>query len=444
MSTERWPGESWTTMSKKKLREQLQLLTLAQLALNSCEMGRRRVADIEIPEHVQPVKARGREYFYYQEGRGRKDPTQRGERIKIHGSPRLKAGSQANLMFWAEYNRVKVSALVYPVGSIGNLIDLYYKDDAFTKLADRSRTVYALHLDRMRKPEAWGLLKVGELTPFAAKMGRDALADTPGMANQMLSVGSTLYAWAMLYDLAKTNPFEKVPWLEVPDRGHIPWPQWVIDNVRQHAPPDLVRMVTLGLATCQRESDLVRMGPQHREVVDKKPGIWCRPKKTTKRRKAVFIPLATVDALELDRWAHEPMKMTWGRWKQPIPRHRADLYLYSPKGAEYNPSSLRARWGRWLASETGEALCKHWRTWLEEMKRRYEWEIDPEDSRGPTIHGLRGTGFLLRFAQGYDVAQIANDIGASRQTVEHYMRFRDQMGVAAAGDRRLRVVKSRG
>jgi hypothetical protein len=67
-----------------------------------------------------------------------------------------------------------------------------------------------------------------------------------------------------------------------------------------------------------------------------------------------------------------------------------------------------------------------------------------EDARGPTIHGLRGAGFLLRFAQGYDVAQIANDTGASRQTAEHYMRFRDQMTVAAAGDKRLRVVKSQG
>jgi hypothetical protein len=42
------------------------------------------------------------------------------------------------------------------------------------------------------------------------------------------------------------------------------------------------------------------------------------------------------------------------------------------------------------------------------------------------------------------VAQIANDTGASRQTAEHYMRFRDQMTVAAAGDKRLRVVKSQG
>jgi hypothetical protein len=405
-------------------------------------MGRRRVADIHLPEDVHRVRSRGRWYFYYQQGRGRLDPTQRGERSKILGSPYPEAGPQANLTFWADYNRLKLAAVTYPTGSIGELIkDRYYQDDAYTSLAERTRTVYALHLDRIRKPEAWGLLKMDELTAFAVKKGRDALADTPGMANQMLSVGGTLYEWAMLYDLAKSNPFAAVPWLDVPDRGHVPWPQWAVDHVTAHAPPDLVRMVRLGVATCQRESDLVRLGPEHRASARGKPGIWCRPQKTRRRRKAVFIPLAAADALELDRWAHEPMSMTWGRWKRPIPRHRTDLYLYSPRAAAYKPHGLRARWGRWLATKEGKALCAKWRAWLEEMKRRYEWEVDPEDVRGPTIHGLRGTGILVRFAAGYDVGQIANDIGASRQTVEHYMRFRDQMEVAAAGGLRLRLIE---
>ena len=30
---------------------------------------------------------------------------------------------------------------------------------------------------------------------------------------------------------------------------------------------------------------------------------WCRPRKTRKRRWAFRIPLATADALELDRWS---------------------------------------------------------------------------------------------------------------------------------------------
>jgi hypothetical protein len=58
----------------------------------------------------------------------------------------------------------------------------------------------------------------------------------------------------------------------------------------------------------------------------------------------------------------------------------------------------------------------------------------------PTIHGLRGTGILARGEQGYEVDQIANDIGKSRQNVAHYMRFRDQMKVAEDGRKRLQIV----
>ena len=42
--------------------------------------------------------------------------------------------------------------------------------------------------------------------------------------------------------------------------------------------------------------------------------------------------------------------------------------------------------------------------------------------------------------EGYEVDQIANDIGMSRQNVEHYMRFRDRMKVGADGQKRLRLV----
>jgi len=100
-------------------------------------------------------------------------------------------------------------------------------------------------------------------------------------------------------------------------------------------------MVRLGIMTCQRGSDTVEMGPEHRNG----HGLWSRPKKTKKRRRAFMIPLTTADALELDRWAETPVTFTNSRWKQPIQRFREDLYLYSPKGAQYTPRRLaRALW----------------------------------------------------------------------------------------------------
>jgi hypothetical protein len=51
--------------------------------------------------------------------------------------------------------------------------------------------------------------------------------------------------------------------------------------------------------------------------------------------------------------------------------------------------------------------------WVGIQIKKYDWDIDPEADY-PTIHGLRGTGILARAVQGYEVDQIANDIGMSR------------------------------
>ena len=123
---------------------------------------------------------------------------------------------------------------------------------------------------------------------------------------------------------------------------------------------------------------------------------------------------------------------------RPLPRC---LYLYSPKGAQYTRDGLRARYGRWLAdTPEGCELCRRWKEWVAAQVKKYDWDIDPDDADHPTIHGLRGTGILARAEQGYETDQIANDIGMSRQNVDHYMRFRDQVKTAEAGQKRLRLV----
>jgi hypothetical protein len=82
---------------------------------------------------------------------------------------------------------------------------------------------------------------------------------------------------------------------------------------------------------------------------------------------------------------------------------------------------VRARWHRWLGSKTGLAVCAEWREWLAEQVAKYEWEIDPDSAKRSTIHGLRRTGVLTRWVDGYGTDQISNDIGMSRQMVDHYI-----------------------
>jgi hypothetical protein len=135
----------------------------------------------------------------------------------------------------------------------------------------------------------------------------------------------------------------------------------------------------------------------------------------------------------------------YSRWKAPILRHRDDLYLYSPRAAPYTETSIRARYHRWLKrTAEGKKLGTLWQKWVADQARKYEWDIDADDAANPTIHGLRGTGILLRYSLGYEVDQIANDIGMSRPMVERYMRFKDQTEVASSGGARPRLVEVKG
>jgi hypothetical protein len=391
---------------------------------------------VTLPEGVERVEVRKKSgkvytYFYWNPGRG---TDREGDRLKLPNADTHPAA------FWAEVKRRQTSApTIYPGGSIGDLVVRYRASDEFTRLSEGTQSNYEVTMRRFEDADTWGFVAARDLSPLAVQTARDAMKETPVMANQMLSVGRTIWDWAIPLDLAKFNPFDKVKDFDIPDRGHVPWPSWVVDYVRAHAWPDLVRMERLGVMTCQRGSDLLRMGPEHRD----RNGIWCRPKKTRKRRRAFHIPLGAADALEIDRWAETPVTFTNSRWLKPIERFREDLYLYSPKGAQYTADGLRARWGRWLAdTPEGREICRRWKEWVTLQVKKYEWDIDPDDADHPTIHGLRGTGILARAEQGYEVDQIANDIGMSRQNVEHYMRFRDQMQVGADGQRRLRLVTS--
>jgi hypothetical protein len=231
---------------------------------------------VTLPEGVERVTVRKKSgkaytYYYWNPGRG---TDRQGERIKL---PNAETEPRA---FWTEVERRQTSApTAFPVGSIGDLIARYRSSDEFKRLSEGTQSNYEV---TMRRMEQQGLVRIKDLTPLVVQTARDAMKETPVMANQMLAVGRTIWDWAIPLDLAAANPFDKVRNFDIPDRGHVPWPSWVIDHIRAHAWPDLVRMTRLGIMTCQRGSDLIRMGPEHRD----RNGLWCRPKKTRKRRRA--------------------------------------------------------------------------------------------------------------------------------------------------------------
>lgn len=381
----------------------------------------------QLPRGVERVPGGKRNYYYWNPGRGTDKEAQRIALPNADTDPES---------FWREVTRyVESQPTDYPPYSIGALVVGFFESKEAKSLSDSTQTTYAVHGNRFKDPVIWGMLPARNLMPSHILAARDEMSETAGMANHMLSFGRTLYNWGIPRDYATHNPFDKIKDLETADRGHVPWPEHIIEFACANATPDLVRMFRLGIMTCQRESDLIRMGPEYRTNA----GIWCRPKKTRKSRRSFLIPLSITQKLELDRWAETPLSFENSRYKSPWTKHNSDLYLYSPRGAAYSATSLRARYHRWLATDKGRELCAMWQTWLKDQIKKYEWDIVADEVANPTIHGLRGTGILLRFANGADVDQIANDVGMHRQTVGRYMRFRDQMEIATTGAARLRL-----
>ena len=303
-------------------------------------MSHRKTEKITLPKGVERKRVKGQTYYYWNPHRG---TSREGKRVSL---PR----DIESVAFWREIERLTQTHTTFPNGSIGDLVQQYRCSPEFEHLSLSTKKSYNIHLSRFAI-ETWGTFGINELIPVVVMAGRDVLKDTPGMANQTLAVGRTLYAWALPLGLCDANPFIHVKPLAMDDKGHVPWPRFVVEYVLEKAPPDLVRLTRLGIMTCQRESDLVRMGPKHRH----ENGIWCRPEKTKRKRRTFHIPLSITDAIEIDHWSETQMMFKASRWKSPIARHRDDLYLYSPKGAPYNPSSLRARWIRWLNRTTDGA-----------------------------------------------------------------------------------------
>jgi hypothetical protein len=117
-------------------------------------MSRRRLrAQVSLPKGVHRVVSRGREYFYYQTGRGTDHV---GERLKLPNDPQSPE-------FWQAVRQAQGIVGPVPTDTIGALIDAY--EAAWPglprKLADSTKEQYRRSLRVVRK--AWGDLQAESL-----------------------------------------------------------------------------------------------------------------------------------------------------------------------------------------------------------------------------------------------------------------------------------------
>lgn len=350
-------------------------------------MGRRRSANVSLPEGVQAVtKPSGKTYYYYQPHRG---TGRAGARIALGSDP-------TDPEFWTKISGKTVggkpgtfSALILdyrgPPGKPGS--------PEWNKLTDASKRAYSFYLDRIEVMA--GDRMVTSMTVTDVYRLRDDMQATPHAANGMLSMLRTLIKWSIPRGYRKDNPVTEVPKLETDDDGAHPWPEDGYCFVIGHAPIHLRRATFLGRATGQRPSDVVRMRPAHLGT----DGITIRVGKL--RQKEHFVPLTRAQMVEIRSWGVADL----------------DPFVKSTRGKQMSAHSLGASWAQWRETVAAKPIL----------------------GLDMTMHGLRATAVIDRQMGGTPDNAIADELCMSVQMVAHYCRFGDKAAKARASrDRRER------
>ena len=335
-----------------------------------------KTPSIALPKYVQRIISGGREYFYFQRGRG---SASSGPRVKLPHGPH-------DAEFWAAYKSC-LGSEVPSARTFDALISAYKIAPEFTKRAAATQRDYSRYLDIVST--AWGQLHVGSVRPKHVLQLRDAWAETPVAANHLLSVLKTLINWGIPREFSETNPCIHVPKLEVNEGGARPWPLWAYNLVTEHASEDMLRAVLLAQYTGQRQEDVLMMAPEHVED----GGIRVIQQKTGKE---LWLPLHRDLKAALEGWGGSP-------------------YVLTPRGKPYTPDSFRAAWTRFMNKTPAGRIRQE----------------------GFTFHGLRAASVENLREAGCGDREIGAITGMSPTMITRYSRFADQKSLARSAQRRL-------
>ena len=155
-------------------------------------MGRPRRAKVKLPPHVHAVKAKGKEYFYYQPYRGSE---REATRVKLPGAP-FDLDGTPSAAWWDAYRVLSGEKETGPrSGSFRALLAVYQESPEWRELSARTQVLWRPLLGRVE--QAWATLAVRGLEARHVLALRDAYADTPGMANNLIRALSSVLAWSV-------------------------------------------------------------------------------------------------------------------------------------------------------------------------------------------------------------------------------------------------------
>jgi integrase len=343
-------------------------------------VGPRKDARFGLPAHVHVVTAKGRDYYYFQTNRGRAG---QGPRVKLAGSPYDDAGTPG-AEWWDQYRRLGgVPEPDKPPGTFAALIAEYKASPEWKDLSPRTAIEWTRHLARVE--EKWGSLRVASVEPRHVLALRDAFAETPASANNLLRAVSSMLTWAVPRGWLRFNPCLSVKKLKG-GTPYAPWSWEAICHFREVARADLWQAAALALYSGQRQGDVLVM-----RWTDIRKGLI--QVEQNKKGKKLWIPMHA----ELRRILND------------VPR-KSEFILSSGRGEAWTLDGFKTAWKRQMDEKALKPLRK----------------------QKCVFHGLRKSAVVMLLEAGCTDAEVSAITGQPREMVVHYAQAVNQGKLAAA------------
>lgn len=285
-------------------------------------------------------------------------------------------------------------------GSLAALIVDYKASSDFTSIeAATTRDNYSRYLELIR--EKHGHRSVKGVRPAHVYVMRDDYKDTPGKANNWLTVFRVLMSFAAKMDWRGDNPASDIPMLAIGEWE--PWPADLLRVCLEVATPMTRLLIVTGLCSGQRNSDVIRM--QYGWITD---GIMELTQKKTKAEVAV------------------PMHPFWIEELAKLPRNAVTL-VYDRSGKPFGTTgAVQSRIRDLMAMEPVQQV-------IADLVAR---EL-VEEGTAFVFHGLRKNACCYLLELGLNDREVGFMLGMSPDMVRHYGKRSRALMVARETAKRI-------
>lgn len=349
-------------------------------------MARSLKAIVDLPPHVNCVRTRYGEYFYFHPGRGTESA---GKAMRLPGCP-VNPDGTLNTEWWDAYRALARTPLQAPkTGTFSTLIGQYKLAPAWLDLSPNTRREWTRHLQYVES--RWGALPVAALTPVGVRTLIDSRQETPADANNMLRCVRSLLSWSVERGWSGQNAAREIKPFSVGD-PYEPWPWDMIEYFRDNVSRrDLWHVAAFALYTGQRKGDVLaaRMAQLQGSDLDLK--LHVRQGKTGK-----FLRIHL----------HRELKALLPE----IEERRSALMKVRALDPARVPLLITSRGTAWTVGGFNTI-------WQQEMNSPH---MTPLRERSLVFHGLRKSAVVLMLEAGATEYEVMAVTGQSPKMVTHY------------------------